>query len=91
MLDEPQIVSFSCLPVHPNCLALLTQDCTLYHCLFVPRAKAAEQSTNPRGYEDYEEENAGYNSSALLYIYDSVRLDKSTRIECVNFVKGKSF
>jgi len=58
----------------------------------VPRAKAAEQGANPRGdYEDYEEENAGYNSSALLYIYDSVSLDKSTRIECVNFVKGKSF
>jgi len=83
-----------CLPSQPNCLAILTQDSTLFHCLFVPQTKTfgndVDSSSNDRGdYEDYEEENAAFNRTALLYIYESISLEKNNnKLESVNFLRG---
>lgn len=83
LLDDPHVVSIMCMSTYPNCVVLLLENFTVFHCLFMPKS---------RGY-DANEENQCFEESntdeAMLFIYETISLDESTSIENVEFLAGK--
>lgn len=85
VLDDPQVASFMCLPTFPNCLVILMRNFTIYHCLFMPKTREFSNEDD----QSYEE-NAEFNDEAVLYIYESINLDASKKIENIKFIKDPS-
>lgn len=88
VLEDVQVISIMCLPVHPNCIVVQLKDFTVYHCLFMPKIK--HFLFNEDGQQDYNDENTDYNNDAVLYIYERVNINLSNTIQDTKFIKDPS-
>ena len=62
--EENQVVSFMCLPKHPNGIVLLLNNGVIYHCVFMPNSSTV----------GYESINVEIYLILFLFKYLSIKL-----------------
>lgn len=86
VLTDPHVISFMCTPSYPNCLVLLLKDLTIFHCIFIPKLKSFDENEENQSYEEI----AVYNDGAILYIYETINLSDTNKIESIKFLSDPS-